>query len=511
MTARLLAIGVVALGAVVGGSCAPRVPDDEAAPARTRAIIGGTSDVMHTAIMALLHWKTPTTPYACSGTVIAKTATTATLLTAEHCVARLDDAGNIAQPVAFDPPSMFNVLPDSDWLSGYYAGHALTVSDIVPAGGYDGRVDSDYDVALVRFQIAGPAFDVIPILEPADDKLAAGSTVTLVGYGQTQVDGGGGGNTERRTVDVAISSLTVTHLSYDQTNGKGTCHGDSGGPALFQTPSGVRVAGIAEYGDVACAVLGASVRVSTAAPWIHKILDATPDAGTPSMDASPSQDATTPVDKPPAPPDAPLSPSCGKVSDPRAACAVCIGSRCCFEARLCASDPLCLGCGASPLESCYLYPPSAAFAACLATCPGNPCGILSHADAGGPVNDASAEAGAASDAREADDAQRDAAAVDASRDSAMTDTSSPEAALPPRADAAEVSASTPPQAPADAAPEAAQTDARGDARGDGAALATHPGCGCDTGGAPSTPGEIVASLILALVFVRRRCVTIARK
>jgi MYXO-CTERM domain-containing protein len=514
------AAGFVALAAAA--CVAP--PTQEQAPApRTGAIFGGTTDSTHTAVMALVHW-TMTGMSSCSGTIIDKTATTATMLTAQHCVAKHDASGNIARPVSMDPPAQFTVVPDTDWLAGYYAQHRFSVIEIVPAGGYDGRVDSAYDVALVRIHLGAQPVDVIPILEPADDKLAVGSFVTLVGYGRTEVDAGTR-NTERRTVGVTLAALTATHLAWDQTNGKGHCKGDSGGPALFQTASGLRVAGIAEYADANCTSHGASVRVSSAAPWIHKMLEASRDGGVPDAatgaDAFNRPDATSPPDVLPPPPDAPLAPSCGKITDPRADCSVCMSARCCFEARLCSSDPLCMGCGANPLASCYLYPPAAAFAACLATCPGNPCGITPQgADAA--AMDVRAEA-----PRDAVEAPQDLAetapetagavdtgtrpdvpGVDAAQDRPPTEGADADAARDAPLD--EVSPTGAADAPAEAGGRA---DARSgaEASNDGPKLVPDHGCGCDAGGDHRANGALAALLLLIAAATRRRGHVIVRR
>ena len=63
---RVFAAALVVAGAA--SACAPPTPDEGAGPARSSAIFGGTVDTTRPAVMALLHWKTPTTPFACSGT-----------------------------------------------------------------------------------------------------------------------------------------------------------------------------------------------------------------------------------------------------------------------------------------------------------------------------------------------------------------------------------------------------------------------------------------------------------
>lgn len=441
----------------------------------------------------------------CSGTTIAKVGTSGILLTAAHCVVRLE-AGGVAKPVAALPPSGFLVLPGTDWYATYRAGRGLTVTAVAYVPAYDGATTSPDDLALVRYTNA-PAVTAIPFLTPGEDRLAAGDVVTLVGYGRT--GGDAGTNLERRKVEKAIESLTSYAITISQTDGKGACQGDSGGPALRTTPAGVRVAGVTSYGDLLCVSHGGSVRVSAHAAFIQAfIANAPADAGMPPPDAPMFKDAAAPPDavSPPdsAPPtvDAAAPPlTCGKVIDPRPACAACVATRCCFEAKLCEGDPLCRGCGTNPLASCYLYPPAAAFAECLATCVGNPCGIVSQpkpepVDAGAEVATEPPAVNLPMPIELPDAAPERSAEPDAASDvpAVVVDAAAIDTAAPPR----------PASDAADGAP--APADGGGDAR----ALATRAGCGCDTTAGPSTERVALLLLLFAGLIARRRRVTMPR-
>ena len=448
---------------VADGACAPRAPD--AVPSvKSRAILGGTADTTHDAVMALLQMQTATKAYACSGTTIAQAGTSAYLLTSAHCVVLLDAMDKVVRPPTVVDPSVMTVLPGLDWQVSLSQGRKLTATAISVAPGYDGAPDSPNDVAIVRFTTSTPSLPLVPILEPADDALAAGSTLTLVGYGVTET---GAQNALRRTVDRSIDSLTAKELRYLQNDMKGQCHGDSGGPALTRVAGAERVAGIMAYGQeipslgLYCRLESAAVRVSSLASFVHSVVGpvSAPDAGVPvgdggatGSDAAVLSDAGPGVDAKPA--DA--APACGKVTDPRPACAACIASRCCIEAAVCGANPLCLPCGANPLPSCQAYPPSATLTACLATCTDNPCGV--RLDAGAGPADAAADA-PAGDASQGDASAGDASwGVDAARDAASNDAP---------ADAVDaLDASHPPDAgaPADAAvlPDARPSDASAD-------------------------------------------------
>ncbi len=488
----------VALGGLVGalaGACAPDAAAGRSS-SRSSAIIGGTADTTHDAVMALLQRQTPTTVYGCSGTTIAQAGTSAFLLTAAHCVVLHDAMDEIIQPLALASPSVMTVVPGPDWQTNHALGHEYMVAAIAIAPGYDGTSESPNDMAIVRYVTGMPSLPVISVLEAADDALVAGATLTLVGYGVTVV---GTQNSVRQTVDRPIDSLTAQHLFYLQNDIKGQCSGDSGGPALTRVGGVERVAGVISFDvelpnmGVTCTLEGASVRVSSLASFIHSIIGAggspdagaSPDAGLPTdaarvPDAGSGNDAGSPSD-------AQKAPSCGKLTDPRPACAACIASRCCMEAAICGADPLCLGCGANPLSTCQLYPPSAILTSCLATCPGNPCTV--PLDGGGSARDA-----AITDARPTDTAGRgdaadmmDAGAVgrDAVADGARPpgDAAGPDA--PPSPEARERT---------DASPG---PDARADA--DAASLATGSGCSCAVGG----PSESIWGALLSLLALRR--------
>jgi MYXO-CTERM domain-containing protein len=444
--------------------------------------------------MALLQTLTPTTAYGCSGTTIAKVGTSGILLTAAHCVVAHDAMENITLPIRVVPPSQLSILAGSDWRTSLSLGRTYTVAEVAVPAAYDGATNSPNDVALVRYLNPIPSVPAIPALAPAEDVLAVGDTVTLVGYGQTETDSM---NTVRRTVGRTIGTLTENHVLYGQGDGKGQCKGDSGGPAVIQVGGALRVAGVISYGDVGCTLLGAAVRVSSAAAFIRAFIDAaTPaDAGV-GPDASTGADAATPVDL--APPrdtataaDKPAPPPACGISDPRRACDECIAARCCLEAAICAADPLCRGCGAAPLATCQSWPPSATLTACLGRCPGDPCGVAALLDAGRPApQDGPGEAAAhdAAPALDAADLRQNVDVFDA-----LGDVVGHEAAA-----GSEVGR-------LDAGRGDVTSDADAGARADAAEAPEGTGCGCATGGAPPV-GEGAAVLLAAIVIavVRRR-------
>jgi V8-like Glu-specific endopeptidase len=251
--ARRLAFAL-ALGATAcGQEPAPEVSSAES------PIVGGSPDTTHGAVLALIDQMSATSASACTGTTIALSGASGILLTAAHCVVANDGKGHVTTPLKVATPDSLFVVPGPDWHTNVSNGLYYGVGDVVVHPQYDGAVDSPFDVAIVRFLGALPSNPVIPALSPTEDKLAVGSPITIVGFGKTLDDDM---NTTRFEVDRVLQSVTDTAFTYDQSDMKGACSGDSGGPALVSTAAGLRVAGITSYGDPDCTKVGASVRVS---------------------------------------------------------------------------------------------------------------------------------------------------------------------------------------------------------------------------------------------------------
>jgi hypothetical protein len=157
------------------------------------------------------------------------------------------------------------LLPGADWLVSYDANAVFGVAETWIHPEYDGSIDSSYDVGLVRFVGASTATPLIPPLTPEDDELEAGSRVTLVGYGVTSA----GENTLRMKVDKQLGQVTAEAIRYAQTDGAGTCSGDSGGPAIVMARTGQRVAATTTFGDTDCVRFGQGVRVSSVIDFLE--------------------------------------------------------------------------------------------------------------------------------------------------------------------------------------------------------------------------------------------------
>jgi hypothetical protein len=259
----------VTLGIVVT-SCGQLPADSVTSPA---PIFGGVADTTDDAVMALINQVSTQSTSACSGTTIATVGASGIFLTAGHCVVANDGMGHITTPVKVGDPSQIFIVPGNDWMTSVGGGLYFGVAQVAVHPQYDGAVDSPFDLALVRYLGALPSSPVVPVLAPTDDKLVAGSPITVVGYGKTETNSN---NSQRRKVDRVVQSITANQFIYDQTDLKGACQGDSGGPAFFATAPGARVAGITSFGDPDCTKVGASVRVSALSAFVQSFISAAP-------------------------------------------------------------------------------------------------------------------------------------------------------------------------------------------------------------------------------------------
>jgi secreted trypsin-like serine protease len=166
--------------------------------------------------------------YFCSGSLIDKDM----VVTAAHCVqGALDNSLRIifTRQVSFDSDGIPTLTDSSPEVHQVYGSIFNPQYD----PNYTGA--DQHDIAIIRFKGELPSGYQTSTLLNASVNLTAGETVTLAGYGTTQPDGSDTGG-DLRKVDVQIASmLGKTEVVLDQSQGKGACFGDSGGPAFVTT------------------------------------------------------------------------------------------------------------------------------------------------------------------------------------------------------------------------------------------------------------------------------------
>ena len=248
---------VFALGSLLtvslGVGCAP--PEDSApeqqeqAPEPGAQIYYGDNDTANDAVVFLYSNQ----GYACSGTIIAKNGGTAYVLTAAHCdgmdyVIQDDDIS-----CAFNNPNACDNIWD--------------VSSQVVHPNYNGNAGDGYDFSIITITGASSA-PVIPVTTTPDG-VGMNSQVTIVGYGETET---GESSDVRQQITMPVAQVYSLFLEFDQEDG-GACHGDSGGPAIFNG----KVVGVTSFGGDSCAGNGAfgyDGRVAAVYNWIAGITGA---------------------------------------------------------------------------------------------------------------------------------------------------------------------------------------------------------------------------------------------
>lgn len=247
-------LGALSLGLLLLGAACATGPDERLGRS-TSAIINGTADTTHPAVVALI-MSSSNQSALCSGTIVKVDAQRQIgwVATAAHCVD--------STPVAAIQGTDFTA-PD-----------AITyrVLDYAADPRYD-STDFTYDFAMVRILGVDATTPVIP-LTTSPDGVAVGTSVTSVGFGRTSITpptSPSGQNTVRRVVQKTLDEVTSLRIGYDMAT-KGICQGDSGGPVLVGTGTTQRVVGIHSFVAGDCNGRGYSGRVTAGLSFYNQQL-----------------------------------------------------------------------------------------------------------------------------------------------------------------------------------------------------------------------------------------------
>lgn len=251
-------------------------------------IIGGTAvsakdPIAHTTVQvyAFIKEKDPKTGEegyglaSCTGSLVAEDV----ILTAGHCT-----QANPAQLFIYfskDVPTDMQAFVDGRQSNPLVRQVIGGVTNPAWSKLTDDQEKNWGDLSLLKFTGSIPAGYKTADLIPADAKLTNGMKITLAGFGLTQplVDENHQVQaTELRKVSVKIDDVNFseTEMMLKTDQGKGSCHGDSGGPGFVSVGGHSVIAGITSRADMKTDPQGSCVglTVYTAiAPYLGWISD----------------------------------------------------------------------------------------------------------------------------------------------------------------------------------------------------------------------------------------------
>ncbi len=156
------------------------------------------------------------------------------ILTAGHCVTKVGDKVGKGEVTEVTLIAVFN----TDLNSAQRGDVRLITQTVVhPQYGKTTGNTDNHDLAIVKFAGALPAGYQLAKFLDDESLLKEGTTVTLAGFGINKTDGTNTESDNRLSkvdIEVAVPDFGQHEVILDQRNGKGACHGDSGGPAFLE-------------------------------------------------------------------------------------------------------------------------------------------------------------------------------------------------------------------------------------------------------------------------------------
>ena len=260
MTERTIgaSIGWLGLAMALSAGCGGGGGSPSAAAEESGSIVGGEVDTGDPSVVAV-YAQQPGQPggFLCTGSLIAPTV----VLTAAHCVSEVETG----------PNAKFSVFTSAN--VNRNGGVALAVREVHANPRWSAkRLEGGHDQGIVV--LAQPT-SLLPLAINRSPLASAlrGKPVRIVGYGLNDGTAQTGAGIKRQAL-TSLSAIQANLIAVGDSR-RGTCNGDSGGPAFMSLNGQETIVGTTSYGNADCSDGGYDARVDTDLAFIDQYVLAT--------------------------------------------------------------------------------------------------------------------------------------------------------------------------------------------------------------------------------------------